>query len=408
MRITGAKVYGADLRFHEDVDIQIQNGIITDLSNRGDAAEASISNKEEVIDATGCLAIPGLIDIHFHGAMGYDVCDASIEAYEEIAQYEARQGVTAICPATLTLPVPELERVLSLGAAFAASEESNRGIPCMGSETYADLVGFNMEGPFISHAKKGAQNEAYIRPCYVQDVENFLDASDGLVKIIGLAPEENENFIEYIQAVKDRVTVSLAHTNADYETASRAIEAGAGHAVHLYNAMSGLSHRDPGVVGAVSDANDPEKIQANGHPVYTEIICDGIHVHEAAVRAAMKMNGSDHMILVSDSLRSTGMPDGEYQLGGQTVVKKGRFCTLKENGNLAGSVTNLLECMVNAVQNMGIPLETAIACATMNPARAIHVDDKYGSIEPGKNGNIVLLNREDLSLVAVIKDGIRL
>ena len=190
--------------------------------------------------------------------------------------------------------------------------------------------------------------------------------------------------------------VSLAHTNADYDTAMQAFSAGASHVVHLYNAMSGFNHREPGVVGAVSDSPS----------VFAEIITDGIHVHPAAVRAAFRMNGEERMVLISDSLRCTGMPDGDYLLGGQTVVKQGRHCTLKKEGNLAGSVSNLADCMRTAVLEMKIPLETAVRCASINPARAIGIDGRYGSIEAGKKADVVLLRKDStLSLAAVVKDG---
>lgn len=191
--------------------------------------------------------------------------------------------------------------------------------------------------------------------------------------------------------------ISLAHTNADYDTAMAAFDAGASHAVHLYNAMPAFTHRAPGVVGAVSDS---------GH-VMAELICDGVHIHPSVVRATFKMMGEDRMILISDSMRATGMPDGQYTLGGLDVNVVGNRATLVSDGALAGSATNLLDCMRTAVKKMGLPLETAVACATMNPARSLGEYDKYGSIAPGKKGNVVLLDQE-LNLKAVIKDGKRI
>lgn len=394
MKITGASVFGTDGQFHEGEDILIRDGFFAEPDEVAEPDEA-------VIEADGCYAIPGLLDIHFHGAMGQDVCDATMEAWEAIAAYEASVGVTAICPATLTLPVEELEEVLRTGARYAAEHTQ-----CEDRPVSADLVGFNMEGPFISRVKKGAQNEKYIIPCNAEIVDRFLAASDGLVKIIGLAPEDNPNYEAYIRAVKDRVTVSLAHTNAGYEEAMGAFRAGASHAVHLYNAMTGLTHRAPGVVGAVSDANAPSFAAQYGHGVNAEIICDGIHIEGAAVRAAFRMNGAEHMVLISDSLRSTGMSDGEYLLGGQMTIKRGRYCKLKEGGNLAGSVTNLTDCMRYAIRQMQIPMEEIVAAATIQPARAIGVDGLYGSIAPGKKGDVVLLKKDDaLTLAGVIKDG---
>lgn len=378
MIIENALVYGPDEKFAPGA-IVIRDGVfVKDTKENREGVQ-------EVIDAKGAYAIPGLVDLHFHGAMGEDVCDGTRKAFETIAEYEACEGITAICPATLTLPVRDLEHVLSVGAEFAKTPHEG-----------ADVIGFNMEGPFISHIKKGAQNEDYILPADARLVDRFLEASQGLLKIIGLAPEENPGFEDYIRDVKNRVIVSIAHSNADYETARRAFDAGASHAVHLYNAMTELSHRVPGIVGAVSDC---PKVNA-------EIICDGIHVHPAAVRAAFRMMGKDRMILISDSLRCTGMPDGRYELGGEPVVKKGKYCTLVKEGNLAGSVSNLMDCVRNAVRTMEIPLETAVACATIHPARAICAEDRYGSIEPGKKGNVVFLSADErLETRMVIKDG---
>lgn len=380
MYIKNIKVYGSDMKFRE--------GGIGISEDRFANTVTEESPAGVIFDGKGCYAIPGLIDLHFHGALGEDVCDGTPEAVETIARYEAYEGITAICPATLTLPVEELNSILANMAAFRALQKEGRFSDC------ADLIGINMEGPFISEAKKGAQNPAYIIPCNAEIAEGFVKASDGLLKIIGLAPEENPDFEAYIEAVKDKVTVSLAHTNSDYDTAMRAFAAGAKHAVHLYNAMPEFTHRNPGVVGAVADTPH----------VNAEIITDGVHVHPSCVRTTFKMNGAERMILISDSLRSTGMPDGQYVLGGQPITKQGKYCRLVEGGSLAGSVSNLRECMVNAVKEMKLPLETVVACATINPARALGIDDIYGSIEDGKKADLVLL-REDLSLAGVIKDG---
>ena len=363
-------------------------------------ADSSVQKEkltENVIDGKGAYAIPGLIDLHFHGCMGDDFCDGDKEAIRRIAEYEASVGVTAIAPATMTLPVEELESILKTAAEYKKECENINQIETKNDKKRADFVGINMEGPFISPAKKGAQDERNIIPCNVEICERFLKASDGLVKFIGIAPEESEEAIDFIKAVKDKVNVSLAHTNADYETAKAAFEAGANHAVHLYNAMPPFSHRAPGVVGAVYDCKH----------VMPEIICDGIHIHPATVRATFEMMGADRMILISDSMRATGMPDGQYTLGGLDVKVVGKLATLVSDGAIAGSATNLMDCMRTVVKEMGIPLETAVACATMNPAKSLGVYEEYGSITEGKKANIVLLDK-DLELQAVIKDGVRL
>ncbi len=292
----------------------------------------------------------------------------------------------------MTLPVEELTEILAVGAAYAErSGEAGKQVPG------ADLLGINMEGPFISIEKKGAQDERNIIPCDAETCQKFLDASKGLVKFVGIAPERNGDFEAFINQVKDKVNVSLAHTNADYDTAKAAFDAGANHAVHLYNAMPVFTHRTPGVVGAVSDSPH----------VNAELICDGVHIHPSVVRATFKMMGAERMILISDSMRATGMPDGRYLLGGLEVDVKGNRATLASNGALAGSATNLMDCMRTAVKKMGIPLEAAVACATMNPAKAIGEYENYGSITPGKKADVVLLDGE-LEIKGVIKGGVRL
>lgn len=388
MIIKNVKVYTEEEQF-VDGEIAIRDGVFAAVKAVGEKL-----TDEEVIDGEGCYAIPGLIDLHFHGCKGYDFCDGTKEAIAEIAKYEASIGVTAIAPATMTLPVEELERILAVAAEYkkeAAEEE-------VGTAAHkADLIGVNMEGPFISEKKKGAQDERNIITCNTDICQRFLDASEGLVKFVGVAPERSEDTVEFIQKMKDKVNISLAHTNSDYDTAMAAFDAGANHAVHLYNAMPAFTHRDPGVVGAVSD---------NEH-VNAELICDGVHIHPSVVRATFKMLGADRMILISDSMRATGMPDGQYTLGGLDVNVVGNRATLVSNGALAGSATNLLDCMRTVVKKMGIPLETAVACATKNPAKSLGEYENYGSITPGKKGNVVLLD-EALNLKAVIKDGIRL
>ncbi len=383
MIIKNIRVYGTDEQFHE--------GNVCISGERFVSSEASESAADQILDGKGCYAIPGLLDVHFHGCLGLDVCDGTEDAVHTIARYEAESGVTAICPATLTLPADELKAILANMAEFR--DRMERGEVADGDRC-ADIVGINMEGPFISKVKKGAQNPNYIIPCDADLAREFYEASGGLLKFIGLAPEDNPDFVDYIKKVKEFTSVSLAHTNADYETAKKAYDAGACHAVHLFNAMPAFTHRDPGVVGAVSDSPH----------VTAEIITDGVHVHPAMVRTAFRFNGADRMIIISDSLRSTGMPDGDYVLGGQAIVKKGKYCRLAEGGALAGSVSNQFECMVNAVKEMEIPLETAVACSTMHPAKALGVDDLYGSIEEGKYADLVLMN-EDLALMAVVKRG---
>ena len=341
--------------------------------------------EEEAFQREEDFLIPGLMDIHFHGCLGQDFCDGTRDAIECLAKYEIEHGVTGICPATLTLALDDLDTVLSLTRDYAAEGEK---------EGKARLLGINMEGPFISHVKKGAQNEKYILQCDEKILSRFIESSGGLVKFVGLAPEENPDFEEFIKKAKGRVKISLAHTNADFETALLAYRAGASHAVHLFNAMTGLDHRNPGVVGATVESKE----------VYAELITDGIHVHPVMVRAAFALLGEDRVVLISDSLRSTGMPDGIYDLGGQKVKKEGKRCTLVEGGNLAGSVSNVFDCMKTAVQLMKIPFKKAILASTINPAKSLGVEKELGSISVGKRADYLILDN-DLNLKAVYQSG---
>ncbi len=379
MIIKNGNVYTKDQHFQKS-ELHIQDGIFCENTN----------DASEIVDAHDCYVIPGLIDLHFHGCMGYDFCDNSAEALAGIARQELYSGVTGICPATMTLPYEELCSILKTAASYQKDCEANPQ-----HTPGADLIGINMEGPFISTEKKGAQDPQHILPCDVKTARDFLEISGGLVKFIGIAPEKNPNFAEFIAQLKDDVHISLAHTNADYDTAMAAFGAGADHAVHLYNAMPAFTHRAPGVIGAVSDSPH----------VFAELICDGIHIHPSMVRSTFRMLGKDRIIFISDSMRAAGMPDGNYTLGGLDVVLKDRKVTLVSDGAIAGSASTLLECMRTAVTQMDIPLETAVACASVNPAKRLGVYHERGSIEYGKKADAVLLD-QNLQLRMVIKDGV--
>lgn len=360
----------------EPLTIRTQDETITELLP---ASYETDGSSETVVDAAGCYVIPGLTDVHFHGCDDYDFCDGTAEAYQAISNYELKSGITSICPATMTLPVDTLNNICTAAGEFAASQTEG-----------ADLVGIHMEGPFIAAAKKGAQNGAYIISSDADLIKEWDKKSNGLVKIISIAPE-TDHAIECIRALSKDYNFSVAHTTADYGTAKEAMDAGALHVTHLYNAMPPFTHRAPGVIGAAADTPD----------CMVELICDGVHIDPAVVRATFKLFGADRMILISDSMMATGKPDGTYALGGQPVHVKGSFATL-DDGTLAGSVTNLYGCMTTAVK-MGIPLSDAVKAATINPCRSIKIDDKYGSITPDKKAHFLLLNQNDLSIKTIIK-----
>lgn len=376
MIIKNIQIYGEDKCFTPG-ELVIKNerfGAVGEI--------VSAYGDEEIMDGEGCFAIPGLVDIHFHGCMGYDFSDASREAVARMAEYEASVGVTSICPATMTLAEEELHRIMKI-----AGEYQYQG--------GAKLAGVNMEGPFISEKKKGAQASEHIRLCDVGLFRSLQKDAKGLIRLVDIAPE-NANAMEFIDALKDEVVISLAHTAANYDTALEAFSRGACHVTHLYNAMPPFHHRDPGVIGAALDA---EKCRV-------ELICDGIHVHPSVVRATFEMFGSENVILISDSMRAAGLTDGQYTLGGQEVFVKGSRATLAD-GTIAGSVTNLMDCLKTAVLQMGIPLEEAVACASSNPAKEIGIYDSCGSITEGKAADLVLLDSE-LNVKAVFVNGKRI
>lgn len=339
------------------------------------------SGEGDTIDASGCYVIPGLIDVHFHGSVGADISDGDVQGLHKMGAYEASRGITAMCPATMTLS----EEQLSEAAKSAAEYE-----PAVNE---SDLVGINMEGPFISPSKVGAQNPNYVRTAQVDEFRRLQEASGGLFKLVDIAPEE-EGALPFIESLKDEVSISVAHTCTDYVTADKAFSAGANHVTHLYNAMDPMHHRTPGPIPA---AVEHEHVMA-------EIISDGIHIHPAMVRLAFKMFGDDRMILISDTLRAAGMGDGVYDLGGQDVEVKGYEARI-ENGALAGSVSDLMRCFYVAVHDMKVPLVSAIKAATINPAKSIKIDDDYGSIEDGKVADAVLLDQDSLEVRQVILRG---
>ncbi len=377
MIIKNASVFTMDGKF-EEKDVWIEaDEIVGSIEALSDAA------KQVVIDAKGCYLIPGLTDIHFHGCMGKDFCDGEEESLDVIAAYEASVGVTTIVPATMTMSEDVLYKACEAAAKFRQAQKNGE------KDRKAILCGINMEGPFISEKKMGAQNPAFIRKPDVALYENMQKRSGNMIKIVDIAPE-TEGAFAFISEKKEEAVISLAHTVADYDMAMQAFDKGACHVTHLYNAMPPFLHRAPGIIGAAADAG-----------AEAELICDGVHVHPAVVRATFKMLGEEKVILISDSMMATGLCDGDYSLGGQPVRVRGNLATLSD-GTIAGSATNLMDCLRTAVLQMQIPLETAIKCAAENSAKCVGIFDKYGSITPGKKANLVLLKKEDLHLEKVI------
>lgn len=341
-----------------------------------EAGQGVIGNGD--YDAEGDYIIPGLIDIHTHAAACEDASDGKPEAMAIMGRYYAAKGVTSWCPTTMTLKEPELTKAV---LAIASYERPNDG---------AKIAGINLEGPFLSSAKKGAQNADNLHEPDVQMFNRLNEASGGIVKLVTVAPEE-KGAIEFIEKVSKVCTVSIGHTAADYETAMAAFKAGASHATHLFNGMPGLLHREPGVIAAALDNN-----------ASVELITDGLHIHPSVIRLTSKLF-KDKLCLISDSLRCAGMPDGEYELGGQLVeMKNGKAC-LKGTDTLAGSSIHLMEGLRRCVK-YGVPLETAILAATIAPAKAIKCDTEIGSLEKNKFADFVIIDK-DLNVKAVYING---
>ena len=366
MIIKGGKVFQEDGSFLEQA-LYINDHRLVD--------KAEYQDDGKVIDAEGLLVLPGLVDIHSHGAAGEDFSDGNPEGLKKILQYEKRCGITSYCPTSMTFPKERLRQI------FASIKGAQ-------TEEGAKVAGINMEGPFLDPAKKGAHVEAWIAAPDAAFVRELNQDGDGLVRLVTLAPNM-EGAEEFIKEMHEEVCISLGHTAADYDCASRAMKLGAHHVTHLYNAMQPFGHRAPGLIGAAMD--DPECM--------VELICDGYHIHPSAIRAAFRLFGPERVILISDSMRATGMENGTYELGGQEVTVKDRKAVLKD-GTLAGSATNLYGCMCKAVE-FGIPLEQAIMAATANPARSIGIFDRVGSIRIGKQADLLLVS-ENLELKRVI------
>ena len=354
--------------------IVLENGILEGkallLSDKieGIINENEIPEDVEIIDCEGGYVTPGFIDLHIHGYLGKDVCDATAESIRTIAGGIVENGVTGFLPTTMTVDMMVITGVLN-----ACREVKNCG------EYYgSQILGVHAEGPFISASKKGAQDERYI----LKPDADFVKANADIIKIITLAPEEDKDFLE-IKRMADEtdVVVSMGHTSADYKTAMESSKNGVKHATHLFNAMTPMTHRAPGVVGAALNSD-----------VSCELIVDTYHVDPALYEMVYKMKGRK-LCFITDCLPAGGLPEGEYTLGGAKIIYRDNLCKL-EDGTIAGSVLKLNKGVWNVYNNSTIPLYECVNCATLNPATAIGVADRKGSIEVGKDADIVVLDDE--------------
>ncbi len=330
----------------------------------------------EVIDAKGNYVCPGFLSLHIHGCMNCDTEDGDIHSIEKISEHLLSTGVTSWCPTLCTVDIPALDKALD--TVRLAKKEGK----------FAEIQGLYLEGIFLSKEKKGAHKEEWLKlPCAELVIKN-----KDIISIVICAPELDgaESFIKEVTSAG--VKVAMGHSNATYEQTKKAIDAGATNTTHLFNATSPLSHRDTGLPGAVLSSNN----------VYTELICDNFHISPVLYDIIYKLKG-DKLIFITDSIRPAGMPDGEYIQGGLHVTKKGAECRL-DDGTIAGSMLDLNIGIKNVKENSNIPLYDIINAVSLNPARMLGVDSKIGSLEKGKQADIVIAD-EDFNIIKVFKNG---
>lgn len=354
--------------------LEIENGVFGSIVK-------NVPDGAEVIDYTGKWIAPGLVDTHIHGYKNHDVMDNDAEGLKVMSEGLLSCGVTSFLPTTLTSSRELLTKVAkTIGETYQEVEG-------------AKIQGIYFEGPFFTEKYKGAQNPAYFSDPSLEIFNEWQEASGGLIKKIALAPER-EGVSEFVREVtKQGVVVALGHSDATIAEAQKAVESGASVFVHAYNGMSGLHHREPGMVGALMTLHD----------VYAEVICDGHHVHPKAVDVLVNSRGHDHVALITDCMMAGGMPDGNYMLGEFPVVVAEGTARMKE-GNLAGSILKLKEGLKNVV-DWGIATpEQAVMMATLIPAVSCNIEDKCGQIAAGRDADFIVLN-PDMELEATYLDG---
>ena len=358
-----ANIFGPDFRFRTGA-FEVKDGVFTQVFPE--------EVPEDAIDLGGALVLPGLIDVHSHGNSGADFSDGDYEGLKNMARYYASCGVTSFAPASMTLPYDVLEKAFADAARLV--EEAPEGL--------AVLRGIQMEGPYFSYKKRGAQNADYLKDPDFEGFEKLYNGCGGLIRIVDVAPEL-PGAVEFVEKASKLCTVSVAHTDSDYDHAKAVFDAGATHLTHLYNAMPPINHRNPGVIPAA--AENPN--------VRAELICDGHHIHPSSVRLAFSIFGGERMILVSDSGRCAGLPEGsKFTLGGQDAWLQGGVGRLGD-GTIACSAANLWDCMKNVI-SWGVPAEDAIRASTWNPACSIGAENVVGSIAPGKRADFIVCSAD--------------
>lgn len=360
--ITGGKIILPDTRIEQKtlvIENQKISEIFVNLPKPGDS--------DKVVDAQGKWVSPGLIDIHVHGACGLDMMDCSTDAIHTLGHYFADHGVTSYLPTTWSAP-PELM--------LKATENVAN---CPQTENGARHLGVHIEGPYLSVKHRGAQLKDLIRKPDPIEYQKWLDT--GVVKLITIAPE-NEGALEFIDlAVKQGVEFSIGHSGASYEQVIEAADHGVKQATHLYNGMLGLHHRNPGTVGAI----------LTDDRIFAQIIADGVHVHPAMIKLAVMAKGVSRIILITDSIRGTGLPDGDYDYYGQKFTVTDGIARTPEGG-LSGSTLTLDQALRNMIKFTGMPLNEVLPMATSVPAEAMGWSGQLGALKPGADADVIILN----------------
>jgi N-acetylglucosamine-6-phosphate deacetylase len=378
MLYKGAKVFiGGKFMM---ADFIVEDGYFTEISSGGNVPGSYISTVElkDALDYSDKIIIPGFVELHSHGCMGHDFTTCDLDSMIDMCKFYVKNGITSVLATTMTIDYDIYKTAMkTINTAMETEFEGSR------------IIGINMEGPFLGADRKGAHDTRYLLPIDNEKYEELNALSGDRVRIIDLDPNLS-NSIDFIKLHRKNKVISLAHTSCDYDKAMEAINAGATHITHLFNAMNGLHHREPGIVGALSDSE-----------VYAEMICDGIHIHPSVIRFMFKAV-AEKLILISDSMSAAGLEDGEYELGGQKVtVVKGK-ATL-EDGTIAGSTTTIYKAFKNVI-SFGVPVEEAILSATLYPAKAIHEDQNIGSIAVGKHADFIVMDK-DYNILEVFIDG---
>lgn len=374
--ITNGRIYTENETIEQGY-ILVEDGKITQITKgeyKGDLT---------TIDVKGQHVLPGFIDIHMHGGYGEDAMDASFEGLKHLSESLLSEGTTSYLATTMTQSDDNIIKALKNIVNYQAQQDALNA---------ASIVGIHLEGPFISEYKVGAQNPAYVQRPSVEKVQQFQEIANNQIKVMTFAPEV-EGADETLSTLHDQINFSIGHTVATFDEVNEAVAQGAKHVTHLYNAGTAFEHRNPGLSGAAW-VNDE---------LSTESIVDGIHSHPASVKIAYKQKGNKRFFLITDAMRAKGMPDGEYDLGGQNVVVKGSEARLT-SGALAGSILKMNEGLKNLIEFTGAPLDDLWRVTSLNQAIALKIEGDKGSIAIGKDADIVVVD-DDIQVLTTIKSG---